>query len=55
MILTTNLKQTLLQVELMMVLMFGQVRLKLFNAELSWKSYRRGPRSQEVGEEGDYI
>ena len=28
--------------------------LKWFNAELSPKSYWRGPRSQEVGEEGVY-
>ena len=28
--------------------------LKGFNAELSPKRYWRGPRSQEVGEEGDY-
>ena len=27
----------------------------LFNAELSPKRYWRGPRSQEVGEEGNYI
>ena len=29
--------------------------LNLFNAELSPKRFWRGPRSQEVGEEGDYI
>ena len=29
-------------------------RLNMFNAKLSLKRYRRGPRSQEVGEEGDY-
>ena len=28
--------------------------LNLFNAELSPKRYWRGPRSQELGEEGDY-
>ena len=28
--------------------------LKWFNAELSPTRYWRGPRSQEVGEEGDY-
>ena len=28
--------------------------LNLFNAELSPKRYWWGPRSQEVGEEGDY-
>ena len=28
--------------------------LDSFNAELSLKRYRQGPRSQEVGEEGDY-
>ena len=26
----------------------------MFNAELSPKKYWRGPKSQEVGEEGDY-
>ena len=31
------------------------VWLNVFNAELSPKRYWRGPRSQEVGEEGDYI
>ena len=28
--------------------------LNLFNAELSLKRYWRAPRSQELGEEGDY-
>ena len=30
-------------------------RLNCFNAELSPKRYWRGPRSREMGEEGDYI
>ena len=29
--------------------------LALFDAVFSSKSYWRGPRSQEVGQEGDYI
>ena len=34
---------------------FGLVWLNLSNPELSPKRFWRGPRSQEVGEEGDYI
>ena len=32
----------------------GWVGFNLLNAELSPKKYCRGPRSQEVGDEGDY-